>query len=51
MDVPTFFFANGIAAMLIDVFILCIPIPIIYKLQMPLSQKVAVAGIFLLGGL
>jgi len=51
MDVPTFFFANGIAAMLIDVLILCIPIPNIYKLQMPLSQKIAVAGIFLLGGL
>lgn len=51
IDVPTFFFANGIAAMLIDVFILCIPIPIVYGLQMRLSQKIAVSGILLLGSL
>lgn len=51
IDVPKFFFVNGILAMLIDVFILCIPIPIIYGLQMHLSQKVAVSGILLLGGL
>lgn len=51
IDVPTFFFANGIAAMLIDVFILVIPIPIVYGLQMRLSQKVAVSGILLLGSL
>lgn len=51
IDVPTFFFANGIAAMLIDVFILCIPVPIVYGLQMRLSQKIAVSGILLLGSL
>ncbi|KAJ5360911.1 hypothetical protein N7517_010102 [Penicillium concentricum] len=49
IDVPTFFFANGIGAMLIDVIILCMPLPTIYKLQMQLSQKVAVVGILLLG--
>ncbi|GAB1214937.1 hypothetical protein ATERTT37_004118 [Aspergillus terreus] len=49
IDVPKFFFGNGIAAMLIDVIILCMPMPIISKLQMPLSQKVAVVGILLLG--
>lgn len=51
IDVPTFFFGNGIAAMLIDVIILCMPMPIIYRLHMPPSQKVAVAGILLLGSL
>lgn len=51
IDVPTFFFGNGIGAMLIDVIILCMPIPIIYRLQMPLSQKIAVMGILLLGSL
>lgn len=51
IDVPTFFFGNGIGAMLIDVIILCMPMPIIYGLQMPLSQKVAVSGILLLGSL
>ncbi|KAL4898334.1 hypothetical protein BDV59DRAFT_3196 [Aspergillus ambiguus] len=49
IDVPKFFFGNGIGAMLIDVIILCMPMPIIYRLQMPLSQKVAVVGILLLG--
>ncbi|KAJ5815873.1 hypothetical protein N7447_008106 [Penicillium robsamsonii] len=49
IDVPSFFFGNGIGAMLIDVIILCMPMPTIYKLQMPLSQKVAVVGILLLG--
>ncbi|OQE38380.1 hypothetical protein PENCOP_c008G02493 [Penicillium coprophilum] len=49
IDVPTFFFANGIGAMVIDVIILCIPMPTIYKLQMQLSQKVAIVGILLLG--
>ncbi|KAL5356324.1 hypothetical protein BJX96DRAFT_171508 [Aspergillus floccosus] len=49
IDVPKFFFGNGIAAMLIDVIILCMPMPIISRLQMPLSQKVAVVGILLLG--
>lgn len=51
IDIPKFFFGNGIAAMLIDVLILCVPIPIIYGLQMPRSQKVAVCGILLLGSL
>ncbi|KAJ5467281.1 hypothetical protein N7475_005033 [Penicillium sp. IBT 31633x] len=49
IDVPTFFFGNGIGAMLIDVIILCMPMPTIYKLQMRTSQKVAVIGILLLG--
>lgn len=51
IDVPTFFFGNGIGAMLIDVIILCMPMPTIYKLQMQLSQKIAVMGILLLGSL
>lgn len=51
IDVPTFFFGNGIGAMLIDVIILCMPMPTIYKLQMRTSQKVAVIGILLLGSL
>lgn len=51
INVPLFFFVNGILAMLIDVFILCIPIPIIYGLQMRLSKKIAASGILLLGSL
>lgn len=49
IDIPKFFFGNGIAAMLIDVIILCVPIPIVWGLQMPTSQKLAVVSILLLG--
>jgi hypothetical protein len=51
INVPAFFFGNGIAALLIDVTILCVPMPTIYRLQMQLSLKVAVMGILLLGSL
>ena len=51
IDVPQFFFVNGIAAVIIDVMILCVPAPVIWKLQMPKSQRVAVTSILLLGGL
>ncbi|KAJ5519453.1 hypothetical protein N7453_001875 [Penicillium expansum] len=50
IDVPQFFFVNGIAAVLIDVMILCVPLPIIWRLQMPKSQRIAVTSILLLGG-
>ncbi|GAB1202905.1 hypothetical protein APSETT445_001529 [Aspergillus pseudonomiae] len=45
IDIPKFFFGNGIAAVLIDIGILIIPIPITWKLQMPKSQSVCIAGI------
>ncbi|KGO73924.1 hypothetical protein PITC_016800 [Penicillium italicum] len=50
IDVPNFFFVSGIVAVLIDVMILCVPVPVIWKLQMPKSQRVAVTSILLLGG-
>ncbi|EIT73050.1 hypothetical protein AO1008_08619 [Aspergillus oryzae 100-8] len=51
IDIPKFFFGNGIAAVLIDIMILIIPIPITWKLQMPKTQRLAVIGILLLGSL
>jgi hypothetical protein len=51
IDVPSFFFGNGIAAMLIDVMILVVPIPVVNSLNMHRGQKKAVIGILLLGGL
>ncbi|KAE8376222.1 hypothetical protein BDV26DRAFT_282780 [Aspergillus bertholletiae] len=51
IDIPKFFFGNGIAAVLVDFVILTLPIPIIWKLQMPLSQRLAVIGVLLLGSL
>ncbi|KAK0109151.1 hypothetical protein ONS96_002976 [Cadophora gregata f. sp. sojae] len=49
INVSLFFFANGIWAMLVDVCILVVPVPVILKLQMPKSQKMAVMLILLLG--
>jgi hypothetical protein len=51
INVPEFFLISGIIAVLIDVLILCVPVPIIWNLQMPRSQRVAVIGILFLGGL
>ncbi|KOS38776.1 hypothetical protein ACN38_g10398 [Penicillium nordicum] len=45
-----FFFGNAISNLLIDVVILALPIPMVFQLQLRLSQKLTVLGIFLLGG-
>ncbi|KAJ5342621.1 hypothetical protein N7541_011745 [Penicillium brevicompactum] len=45
-----FFLINGIISVLIDVMILCVPAPIIWRLQMPRTQRLAVISILLLGG-
>jgi hypothetical protein len=50
IDVSQFFLVNGIAAVLIDVMILCVPAPVIWRLQMPKAQRLAVISILLLGG-
>lgn len=34
-----------------DFIILALPMPTLYKMQMPLKQKIEIIGIFLLGGL
>lgn len=51
VDLQAFYIWNGFANLMTDVIILCVPLPIIWKLQMPRKQKIAVCGIFLLGGL
>lgn len=46
-----FFRANGIANMLLDVMILALPMPMVWRLNLAVRQKLAVTGIFLLGSL
>lgn len=46
-----FFRGNGIVNMLLDVLILCLPLPMVWRLDLLLQQKVAVTGIFGLGAL
>lgn len=45
-----FYLWNGVANLFTDVIILCLPMPIVWSLQMPRGQKWAISGIFLLGG-
>ncbi|KAF7595468.1 hypothetical protein BBP40_005804 [Aspergillus hancockii] len=45
-----FYLWNGVANLFTDVLILCLPMPIVWGLQMPTGQKWAISGIFLLGG-
>ncbi|EXJ70398.1 uncharacterized protein A1O5_06466 [Cladophialophora psammophila CBS 110553] len=50
IDVPLFFFANGIWAMLVDVCILIIPIRPLLGLRMSTRKKIMVGGVLGLGG-
>lgn len=45
------FYATAVTNMVTDLCILTIPLPMIWKLQMPTQQKIAVSGMFLLGAL
>ncbi|KAL4778005.1 hypothetical protein BJX76DRAFT_366907 [Aspergillus varians] len=50
INLYNFYLWNGVANLFTDVIILCVPIPAVWRLQMPKAQKWAVSGIFLLGG-
>lgn len=41
----------AVISIIVDVVVLAIPWPVVWKLKMPVRQKVAVSGIFLLGGM
>lgn len=51
IQVLDFFLAFGIVNMIVDVFILIVPIPLIMRLQMNTRKKISVSGIMLLGSL
>lgn len=51
IDPQTFFWGNSISNLLTDVIILGLPLPMIWGLNMSMGKKIAVTGIFLLGGL
>lgn len=50
-DVQAFWIAITSLNVLIDVAILCLPIHMVSKLQLPTRKKIVVSGIFMLGGL
>lgn len=46
-----FYYANSITDLLTDLMVLVLPLPMVARLQMPIKQKLAVTGMFLLGSL
>ncbi|QGA16293.1 hypothetical protein EYB26_003960 [Talaromyces marneffei] len=46
-----FYYAVSISGFITDIMILASPLPIIYRLQLPLTNRIAIAGIFLLGAI
>jgi hypothetical protein len=42
-------FTNGLLSFVGDLFILCMPVPMIWDLQLNLRKKIALSGIFLVG--
>lgn len=51
MSIPKLFLGYEITNLFLDVFMLCIPLPIVWHLNLPLSKRVGLVGIFFLGGL
>lgn len=51
VSLDKFFLGQAIPNIITDMVLLAIPIPMIWKLQLPRSQKVALSATFLLGGL
>lgn len=51
IDIVAFFEGSAIPNVVIDVAILLLPQPILWKLRMSMSNKIALCGIFLLGAL
>jgi hypothetical protein len=46
-----FYMATAVTDVVIDLFIFSMPIPMVLKLHLPMRQRIAVAGMFLLGGM
>ena len=51
LDFPALLYATAVLNIITDVAILLLPMPIVWHLRIQMSQKIAISGIFLLGGL
>lgn len=50
INVKSYFIGQAIPNIITDIFIMALPLPLIWKLNLPQKQKFALSGIFLLGG-
>ncbi|KAJ5766595.1 uncharacterized protein N7511_004211 [Penicillium nucicola] len=51
IDIVAFFRWNGMANMLLDFLVLCLPLPMTWRVKTTVRQKWILTGLFLLGGL
>lgn len=51
LDKKALWFSNAAMNILLDVWVLLLPIPAIYKLQLPTRQKLAIMLVFVVGGM
>lgn len=51
IDVPSLYQATALSGVLIDLILILLPIPIVYKLQVPLRQKLCILSIFGVGSM
>lgn len=51
IDLVAFNYAFAASTIFLDIMVIILPWPMIWKLHMPLRQKAAVTGIFLLAGM
>jgi hypothetical protein len=49
IDLPKFFIFNGVVALLTDLLVLVLPLPLVWGLQLPFSQKLALIPVFGIG--
>ncbi|KLU92854.1 hypothetical protein MAPG_11736 [Magnaporthiopsis poae ATCC 64411] len=49
LDTLPVWYSSSVMSMVTDIFIFCIPLPSVWKLQLPTRQRVLVMGIFCLG--
>lgn len=48
---PSLYIATAVVNIISDVFLFCLPLPIVFKLQVPTRQKIGLILIFLLGSM
>lgn len=51
LDVQIFFHSRAIPNIITDLVLLILPLPLIWRLRLPIEQKAALSGVFLLGSL
>lgn len=51
IDVQRFFTGQSVVNIITDAVLLALPLPLIWRLQLPLGQKLGLSAVFLLGSL